>query len=212
MTTVTPTDDTQHVASDAEQRRIQLVSFRLDQHLFAVPVEQVWRVEALVDCPIARVPGAATFLEGLISLRGRVIPVIDLKKRLGLSSSPPAPEQIVLGTAAVYPPKARLLIVEMEIAGQADEKVAMIVDTVNDIRWFPAASLRPPPPMVAEISGEYLLGVLEEAEQLWIVLDLRRVLSVEERHSLSSEVEKGQEANNAPVTGEAATQNSSPAG
>lgn len=169
--------------SAAEQKRVQLVTFGLEKHLFAVPVEQIWRVEALADCQITRVPGAAAFLEGLINLRGRVIPVIDLKKRLGLSSE----------TEAAYTSKARLLIVDMEYAGQGEEKVAMIVDTVHDIRWFAAANLRPPPPIVAKISSQYLHGVLEEEGQLWIVLELRQVLSMEERHSLQDGVDKNQE-------------------
>lgn len=178
------------MTSAAEQTRVQLVTFRLDQHGFAVHVEQIWRVEALADFQITRVPGAAAFLEGLINLRGRVIPVIDLKKRLGLSSAVPASEL----PATTYPPKARLLIVEMEIAGQSEEKVAMIVDTVSDIRWFASSSLRTPPPMVAEISSQYLNGVLEEEGQLWIALNLREVLNMEERHSLRSEVDKGRES------------------
>lgn len=200
MIPTTSIDSMQSAAPDARQQSSQytegykLVTFRLDQHRFAVPVEQVWRVEALSDFPITRVPGAAAFLEGLINLRGRVIPVIDLKKRLGLlsdtgtvSTSP--------GTVSAFPPKTRLLIVEMDIAGQKDEKVAMIADTVNDIRWFSAANLTPPPPIVAGISSHYLLGVLEEGGKLWIVLELRQVLSVEERNAIISEAEKGQKAN-----------------
>jgi purine-binding chemotaxis protein CheW len=172
-------------AAASEKKRVQLVTFRLDEHQFAVSVEQVWRVEALVDVQVTRVPGAAAYLEGLINLRGRVIPVIDLKKRLGL-----APDQAEPQGGGGYSPKARLLIVEMEIAGQSDEKVAMMVDTVSDIRWFAAGNLRPPPPMVAEISSQYLSGVLEEDGQLWIVLDLRAVLSAEERHTLRHEAEQ----------------------
>jgi purine-binding chemotaxis protein CheW len=171
-------------AAAAEQKQTQLVTFRLDQHLLAVLVDQIWRVEALADFQMTRVPGTPAYVEGLINLRGRVIPVIDLKKRLGLQryQGPEAPA----GTGA-YPPRARLLIVEMDMAGQGEEKVAMIVDTVSDVRWFPSANLRPPPPMVAEISIQYLRGVLEEDGQLWIVLDLRQVLSVEERRSLPDE-------------------------
>jgi len=178
---------------NTEQKRIQLVAFRLDQHLFAVPVEQVWRVEALADFAITRLPGVAAFLEGLIHLRGRILPVIDLKKRLGLSPADPAGDPAALPAVAAFPPKARLLIVEMDIAGHKDEKVAMIVDTVNDIRWFSTASLHPPPPMVAGIDSRYLVGVMEEEGQLWIVLDLRQVLSIEERLSLRGEAEKGRE-------------------
>jgi purine-binding chemotaxis protein CheW len=168
---------------ESEQKQVQLVTFRIDRHQFAVPVEQVWRVEALADFALARVPGAPAFLEGLINLRGRVIPVIDLKKRMGFLS--PEPE----GEAAGYSPKARLLIVEMEVGEQTQQenKVAMLVDSGNDIRWFPAAHLHPAPPMVAEISSKYLLGVLEEEGSLWMVLDLRQVLSLEERTAVHAE-------------------------
>lgn len=183
-----PTGQVYERQSPGEARRVQLVTFRLDQHAFAVPVEQVWRVEALADYSLASVPGAAAYLEGLINLRGRIIPVIDLKTRLGLA------QPLEPGASRSHPPKARLLIVEMEIAGQKDEKVAMIVDTVNDIRWFAGASLHPPPPVVADIDHQYLLGVLEEEGRLWIVLELRKVLSVEERRTLSSEAEKGQDS------------------
>jgi purine-binding chemotaxis protein CheW len=192
MSSAAPLNDAQYNPA-AEQKRVQLVTFGLEQHLFAVRVEQVWRVEALADFPITRVPGAAEYLEGLINLRGRVIPVIDLKKRIGLSLTTPASDQASPAGVTTYLPKVRLLIVEMEISGQRDEKVAMIVDTVSDIRWFAAANLRPPPPMVAEISSQFLSGVLEEEGQLWIVLDLRQVLNVEERRSLRSEVDKSQE-------------------
>ncbi len=194
MMPTTYLDNARRTAAEAEQRRIQLITFRLDQHCFAVPVEQVWRVEALADFTFTRVPGAPAFVEGLINLRGRVIPVIDLKKRLGLAP--------VAQASPVYPPKARLMIVEMEIAGQRDEKVAMITDTVNDIRWFPAASLYPPPPVVAGVSSQYLLGVLEEEGQLWIVLELRQVLSVEERFALRSETERSQAGSLPSATGE----------
>jgi purine-binding chemotaxis protein CheW len=174
--------------STAEQKRVQLVTFRLDRHRFAVPVEQVWRVESLSDFEMTRVPGAPDFLEGLINLRGRVVPTIDLKKRLDLA---PAGAE-----SAGYPPKARLLIVEMEIADQKDEKVAMIVDTVNDIRWFAAANLHPPPPMIAEIDSQYVHGVMEEDGHLWLVLELRQVLSMEERRALQNQA--GQAAPGSP--------------
>lgn len=148
--------------------RIQLVVFRLNQLEFAVPVEQVWRVESLAEQPLTRVPRAPAFLEGVTNVRGQVVPVVDLKKRFGLpETAPPA-----------KPP--RLLIVE--IAGQ---HVGMIVDAVSDITWFPTARIEPPPPMVAQISGVFVQGVGKaEDDRLLIILDLREALSVEERREL----------------------------
>lgn len=153
--------------TDLWQRpRIQLIVFSLDPFEFAVPIEQVWRVEPLAEQTLTRVPRAPSFVEGVINVRGQVIPVVDLKKRLDL----PATER---------PPKARLLIVEI-----GEQRVALIVDRISDILWFPTDRIEPPPPMVAQISGVFVLGVGKEQDRLLIILDLREVLTLAERKEL----------------------------
>jgi purine-binding chemotaxis protein CheW len=160
----------------AERTRIQLIVFNLDQHEFAVPIEQVWRVEALADQTPTRVPRAPAFLEGVVNVRGQVVPLVDLKKRLGFS-------------AASRPPKSRLLVVEME-----GQRVGLIVDGVSDIMWVVTARIEPPPPMVAQISGVFVQGVAkEEGDRLLIILDLREALTPGERQELKA-MEMGQEA------------------
>lgn len=176
----------QKTANSEPLPQIQLVTFRIAENYFAVPVEQVWRVESLYDFPITRVPGAAPYVEGLINFRGRAITVIDLKKRLGISVDTPAGDLASPIDSdqeypkAPYPPKARLLIVEMDIADQKDEKIAMIVDTVSDIGWFPAPNLHPSPLLKTGINSQFILGVLDaddsEEGRLRVVLELRQVL------------------------------------
>lgn len=148
------------------RERIQLIVFSLNQVEFAVPIEQVWRVEPLAGQVMTRVPRAPAFLEGVINVRGQVVPILDLKKRFGL----PATE---------WPAKARLLVAEME-----EQRVGLMVDTVSDILWFPTEKIEPPPPMVAQISGVFVQGVGKEDDRLLIILDLREVLSPEERDEL----------------------------
>jgi purine-binding chemotaxis protein CheW len=154
------------MAEIRERTRIQLVVFTLNQVEFAVPIEQVWRVEPLAEHPVTWVPRAPAFLEGVVNVRGQVIPVLDLKKRFGFA-------------ATEQPPRARLLIVEM-----GTERTALIVDAVSDIRWFPTSKVEAPPPMVAQISGVFVQGVGKEDERLLIILDLREVLSPAERQEL----------------------------
>ena len=162
-----------------ERTRIQLIVFNLDQHEFAVPIEQVWRVESLADQTPTRVPRAPAFLEGVVNVRGQVVPMVDLKKRLGFP-------------ATNRPPKSRLLVVEMD-----GQRVGLIVDGVSDIMWVATARIEPPPSMVAQISGVFVQGVAkEENDRLLIILDLREALTPGERQELRAveEKEKGASA------------------
>jgi purine-binding chemotaxis protein CheW len=156
--------------TEQKRARIQVIVFRLEQDQFAVPIDQVWHVERLAEQTITWVPRGPAFLEGVFNVRGQVIPVLDLKKRLGM----PARERA---------PRARILIVEMQ-----DQRVGLIVDAVSDILWFATDRIEPPPPMVAQISGVFVQGVVREEERLLIVLDLREVLSPGEREELRESV------------------------
>lgn len=158
--------------TEQKRARIQLIVFRLDQVEFAVPIEQVWHVERLAEQTITWVPRGPAFLEGVFNVRGQVIPVLDLKKRLGMP-------------AGAHSPRARVLIVEM-----ADQRVGLIVDGVSDILWFASDKVEPPPPMVAQISGVFVQGVVREEERLLILLDLREVLSPGEREELRERLEE----------------------
>jgi purine-binding chemotaxis protein CheW len=149
-----------------ERTRVQLIVFRLDQLEFAVPIEQVWRVESLADQMVTRVPRAPTFLAGVTNVRGQVIPAVDLKERFEF----PATER---------PPKARVLVVEME-----GQRVGLIVDGVSDILWVPTSKIEPPPPMIAHISGVFVQGVAQEGDRLLIILDLTKTLGTEELQEL----------------------------
>ncbi len=161
------------MTESSERTRIQLIVFSLDQHEFAVPIEQVWRVESLADQAPTRLPRAPAFLEGVVNVRGQVVPMVDLKKRLGFP-------------AASRPPKSRLLIVEME-----GQRVGLIVDGVSDIMWVATARIEPPPSMVAQISGVFVQGVAkEENDRLLIILDLREALTPGERQELKAVEEK----------------------
>ena len=162
--------------TESKRARLQLIVFRLDPAEFAVPVEQVWQVERLAEQTITWVPRGPAFLEGVFNVRGQVIPVLDLKKRLGI-------------TVGERPPRSRVLIVEMD-----DQRVGLIVDAVSDILWAATDQIEPPPPMVAQISGVFVQGVVKEEERLLILLDLREILSPGERQELKEsmgEVDNG---------------------
>jgi len=147
----------------------QYVVFRLGETQFGVEIGQVLRIVRLT--PITRVPRAPHFLEGVINYRGQVVPVVDLSKRLAL----PGEEE--------YGDAARILIVGLEASvepGRAKQPIGMLVDTVVGIVRLPEESIEPPPEMVAQVNGVYLTGVAQHEDRLVVLLDLSRVLTVEE--------------------------------
>lgn len=147
----------------------QYVVFQLGETRFGVEIGQVLRIVRLT--PITRAPRAPHFLEGVINYHGQVVPVIDLEKRLALSDG------------EGYGEAARILIVELEgptRSGRAAQPVGMLVDAVVGISRLPDESIEPPPEMVAQVNGVYLTGVAHHEERLIMLLDLSRVLTVED--------------------------------
>jgi purine-binding chemotaxis protein CheW len=154
---------------EKHSEEIQLVVFRLGAEEYGVPITQVQEIIRLVTP--TRIPNVPDFLEGVINLRGNVLPVIDLKKRFGLGSSE-------------YTDEARIVVVE--IAGHT---VGVIVDFVSEVLRLPMSSIEPPPPIIAGITAEYLRGVGKLDDRLLILLDLNKILTEFEKAQLEEVVE-----------------------
>ncbi len=108
------------------------------------------------------------FVEGIINLRGNVIPIIDLKKRFNLATSD-------------YTDDTRIIVVE--IGGQT---VGIIVDEVAEVLRLPVTSIEPPPSLVGGITAEYLTGVGKFDDRLLIMLDMTRILTEGEKIELKT--------------------------
>ena len=138
---------------------LQLVIFRLAKEEYGLPITKVQEINRLV--PITKLPQTPTFMEGIINLRGRIIPVIDLRKRFSL----PADEQSE---------DNRIIIVEVN--GQT---VGIIVDAVTEVVRLAGASVEPPPPTFI-LDAQYIHGVGKLEERLLILLDIDKILTSQE--------------------------------
>jgi purine-binding chemotaxis protein CheW len=139
---------------------IQMVVFSLGREEFAVEVTQVREIMRMEE--VTRMPKSPSFVEGIINLRGQIIAVIDLAKRLNLQSLERTGE-------------TRIIVVE------ADEiKVGMIVDSVSEVLRVNAEAVEVTPTMAADMSVAYLQGVVKQDSRLIILLDLTKVLSIDE--------------------------------
>jgi purine-binding chemotaxis protein CheW len=139
---------------------IQLVVFSLGREEFAVGITQVREIMRMEE--ITRMPKSPHFVEGIINLRGQIIAVVELAKRLNLETGERSGE-------------TRIIVVETE-----DIKVGMIVDSVSEVLRVAADAVEPSPTLATDISAAYLQGVLKQDNRLIILLDLTKVLSLEE--------------------------------
>ena len=139
----------------------QLVVFQLDAEFYGVDIARVHEIIRLQT--ITRVPRAPAFVEGVINLRGKVIPVVDLRKRFGLPT-------------ADHTRASRIVVVEI-----GDQVVGIVVDGVSEVLRVSESTIEPPSPVVAGIDSEYIHGIAKLADRLVILLDLNRVMAREER-------------------------------
>lgn len=146
-----------HAAGDL----FQLVSFNLGKEEFAVDILKIQEINRIVE--ITKVPKSPDFVEGVINLRGKVIPIVDLRKRFGLPSSENTKD-------------TRIVVVDI-----AHKVIGLVVDAVSEVLRLPAETVEPAPPMVAGIDSEYIDGVGKLEDRLLILLDLNKILTEDER-------------------------------
>ena len=143
----------------------QLVVFDLATESYGVDIGAVREIIRMQE--ITNVPRTPEFVEGVINLRGKVIPVVDLRKRFGLS---------------VGEKSAENRIVVVDIGGQ---DIGVIVDAVNEVLRIFTDSVEPPSSVITTADSDYLMGIAKVDDGLLILLDLESVLSAEERAVLA---------------------------
>ena len=142
----------------APEQTLEMLSFLLGSEEYVVPVEQVR--EILTPKEITPVPHTADHLLGVCSLRGTVMPVIDLNRRLGL----PASER---------EEKSRIVVVSLG----RDDQVGLFVDRVRGVVRFLSSAVRPAPDTVEQGSGaEFLKGIVRKDDRLYILLDVEKTV------------------------------------
>jgi len=142
---------------------IQLVTFKVGGQDFAFNIFQVERI-LRYEAP-APLPKAPDFLEGVLQYQGGAVPVIDLRKRLGVEA--PRRED------------TRTVILEFE-----GGKIGLVVDTVSEVMQVAAQSVTPPPNIVKGLAAEYIAGLVVQNGRTIIVLNTNKLLSAKEKLAL----------------------------
>lgn len=147
--------------ASAKVEMVKLVTFQLGLDLFAADVLSVERV--LRYTPPNCVPDVPEWLQGVVEHRGKVVPVVDLRRRVELTDDSITPETRIL------------------VLLTSHGWVGAIVDMVHEVATVPAASVTPPPALFRGLSAEFIRGVTKVRDQIVVVLDVDRVLTSTER-------------------------------
>lgn len=141
---------------------IQLVSFELDGEEYGI---DVLTVREIIRMPaITKMPNTPDYVDGVINLRGTVVPIISLRKRFGLY-------------VRESDRHSRILVMEV-----GDNLTGFVVDAVSEVIRISADEIQPPPSVVqGNATQDSMTGVINHADRLLVVLDLNRLFSDEER-------------------------------
>lgn len=142
----------------------QFIGFQLEEQEFGIGITDV--DEIIPPEEITNLPGTEDFIEGMINLRGEIIIIVDLRKRLGFEVSPLS--------------ETRIMVVDLERA-----KVGFIVDDASEVIKIDPEKITAPSGGVAGIKDEYLDGIARLEERLVILLDLDKLLSTTERAKIA---------------------------
>lgn len=135
------------------------LTFMLDDEEYGIEILKVREIIGIMD--ITKVPQTPDFVEGVINLRGKVIPVIDLRTKFGLER-------------AEYNDQTCIIVVDVGMM------MGIIVDTVQEVHDIPSNSIEPPPKLGGSVDTSFILGMGKVKDDVKILLDIDKVLTSED--------------------------------
>ena len=150
----------------ADAAELRLIAFRAGEETFLVDIMAVRQIIAYNGA--TTVPNAPSFIEGIVVLRNEVIPIIDLRERLGVTSPASTPQPMIL------------------ITNTADGAIGLKVDEVRSIVNVAGDALLPAPEIIRGIRGDLLVAIVPQGEDVYLLIDIDSVLTSEEKTALHS--------------------------
>ena len=144
---------------------LQIVVCELADEHYGLDIARVY--ELIRNQPITPVPRAPGFVKGVINLRGRIIPVVDLRGRFGMPAADPTKETRIV------------------VAESGSTRVGLIVDGVSEVLLLPLDAIEPTPEVAAGDDAEYLRGIAKLGDRLVLLLELDGLFGLDEQHVLA---------------------------
>jgi purine-binding chemotaxis protein CheW len=145
---------------------LQLVSFKMGNEEFGIDILNVKEIIRMLN--ITKIPNSPVYMEGIINLRGQVIPVIDLRTKLGMPKRKADTD-------------TRIVVVDIE-----GRTVGFLVDAVSEVLRIPKNITEAPPEITTGINSEYITAVGKLEDRLLTMIDLNKVMLIKEKHNLET--------------------------
>jgi len=144
---------------------LQIVVCELGHEHYGLDVARV--IEIIRHQPITPVPRSPVFVKGVMNLRGRIIPVVDLRARFGMPEAEPTKDTRIV------------------VADGSSTRVGLVVDAVSEVLFVPTASLEPTPGVASGVETEYLRGIAKLDDRLILLLELDGLFRIEDQSPLA---------------------------
>ncbi|TDT68583.1 purine-binding chemotaxis protein CheW [Hypnocyclicus thermotrophus] len=143
---------------------LQVVVFILDKNYYGVHILQVQEIIKMTE--ITQLPNTPDFIKGIVNLRGNIVPIMNLRKRFGL-------------TEQKENENAKILILKLE-----ELQFGIIVDEISEVEKVSVSSIEAPPKIVSGVRGEFINGIAKTNDRLLILLNIEKILTLEEKEIL----------------------------
>lgn len=143
----------------------KFLTFLLGSEEYGIPIQKIKEIIGIMD--ITNIPRSPAFIKGVINLRGKIIPVMDLRLKFGL-------------TEKEYNQRTCIIVVELELAGSA-RLMGIVVDTVSEVLNIQKSEIELPPQYGCMVDTAFLTGMGKVKGKVVLLLDIERVLDREEK-------------------------------
>lgn len=166
----------------------KLLSFGLGKEEYGLDILAVREIIGLID--ITPLPRTPEYVKGVINLRGKIIPVIELRTRFGMPS-------------VNYTEETCIIVVDVPTDGESESRLmGVVVDTVREVLDIPTSAIEPPPEFGCSIPMDYITGIGKVKEKVVVMLDTTKVMSPADSNSVTTSMKS--EAVSQPVLTQAA--------
>lgn len=148
------------------QQEIQIVTFTLDDQEFGLNILEVQEINKLTT--VTKIPNSAGYIEGIINLRNKIIPIINLKKRMQFDN-----------VDNINDKTARIIVVNIN-----ETIVGFIVDSVSEVLRISQETVESLPDLINNVKSEYVKGVIRYNDRLLILIDLKKIIQEDQEQPL----------------------------
>lgn len=142
----------------------KFLTFALGNEEYGIPIQKVKEIIGIMD--ITNIPKTPQFIKGVINLRGKIIPVMDLRLKFGLEEK-------------AYNQRTCIIVVEVNIA-ESKRMMGIVVDTVSEVVNIQSGEIEPPPRYSTHVDNEFLIGMGKVKGKVILLLEIEQVLTSEE--------------------------------